>query len=121
MATMIRASCTECGDVELTTRDVRVRVCSDLEQSTYVFRCPTCQMAVVKPAEQRVVDLLIASGVALDRWTLPAELTEPRLGEPITHDDLIDFHRLLRSDDWYEQLQASIAPPLGSPLEADAH
>jgi hypothetical protein len=108
MATMIRASCTECGDVELTTRDVRVRVCVDAGQSTYVFRCPTCQMPVVKPAEQRVVDLLIASGVALDRWTMPAELAEVRTGEPITHDDLIDFHRLLRADDWFDQLQSSV-------------
>jgi hypothetical protein len=121
MATMIRASCTDCGDVELTTHDVRVRVCSDVDASTYVFRCPTCQMAVVKPAEQRVIDLLIASGVALDRWTLPAELNEPRVGEPITHDDLIDFHRLLGSDDWYDRLHAELRPSYGSALEADAH
>jgi hypothetical protein len=104
MATMIRASCTDCGDVELTTHDVHVRVCTDGDHSTYVFRCPTCQMSVVKPAEQRIVDLLVASGVRLTRWTPPAELFERRLGAPIDHDDLIDFHALLAQDGWFDQL-----------------
>ena len=97
MAT-IRASCTDCGDVELTTADVTVRVCADDNQGSYSFRCPTCRMAVVKPAEPRIVELLVASGVRLDTWRLPAELTEARNGQPITHDDLLDFHRLLTDE-----------------------
>jgi hypothetical protein len=108
MATVIRASCTECGDVELTTLDVRVRVCADdMTNSTYVFRCPSCRVPVVKPAEPRVVDLLVASGVGLEHWTMPAELSEAKPGEMITHDDLIDFHRLLRTDNWFAELEAS--------------
>ena len=63
MAT-IRASCEFCGDVELTTADVHVRVCTLDSQGTYSFRCPTCDMTVVKPAEARTVDLLVASGVS---------------------------------------------------------
>lgn len=98
MAT-IRASCMECGDVELTTADVTVRVCSDDNRSTYSFRCPGCTMAVVKSAEPRIVELLVASGVLLSTWTLPAELSEPRSGRPITHDDLLDFHALLEDDE----------------------
>ena len=98
MAT-IRASCSDCGDVELTTADVHVRVCVADNSGTYSFRCPTCEMTVVKPAEPRTVDLLVASGVSYSTWTLPAELTEPRgAGGPITHDDLIDFHDLLSDD-----------------------
>ncbi len=104
MATVIRASCSDCGDVELTTTDLRVRVCQHDEQGSYVFRCPSCRMSVVKPAEQRIVDLLVASGVELQTWSLPAELFEVRSGEPISHDDLIDFHRLLQSDSWFTDL-----------------
>jgi hypothetical protein len=106
MAT-IRASCVECGDVELTTRDVRVRVCIWDNQGSYSFRCPTCRMAVVKHAEPRIVDLLVASGVELCTWDLPAELFEPRVGDPISHDDLLDFHHLLADDDdaWFEDLE----------------
>jgi len=104
MAT-IRASCPECGDVELTTVDVTVRVCSDDNQGSYSFRCPACRMAVVKQAEPRIVELLVASGVNLDTWRLPAELSEPRTGRPIDHDDLLDFHDLLADDErWIDQL-----------------
>lgn len=104
MATVIKASCQECGDVELGVSELSVRVCTSEAQSSYVFRCPTCHMSVAKPAEQRIVDLLIASGVELVEWRLPAELFEPRQGQPITHDDLIDFHRLLQSPDWFESI-----------------
>lgn len=104
MATVIKASCHECGDVELAVRDLSVRVCAEGEHGSYVFRCPTCQMSVVKPAEQRIVDLLVASGVELIEWRLPAELFEVHDGAPITHDDLIDFHHLLREDGWFDTL-----------------
>ncbi|HEY5155424.1 MAG TPA: hypothetical protein VIJ47_11855 [Acidimicrobiales bacterium] len=99
MAT-IRASCGECGDVELTTDDVHVRVCTGDSQGTYSFRCPVCLMTVIKPAEARTVDLLVASGVSYETWTLPLELSEPRGtgNPPITHDELLDFHDLLSDD-----------------------
>lgn len=104
MAT-IRASCGECGDVELTTADVVVRVCTDDNQGSYSFRCPECQMMVVKAAEARVVELLVASGVTLSTWQLPAELTEPRRGDPINHDDLLDFHALVADErQWAHEL-----------------
>src|SRR5690606_14693294 len=97
---VIKASCQECGDVELGVSDIQVRVCADDDRGTYVFRCPACRKSVAKPAEARVVDLLVASGVRIVHWQLPAELFELRSGPPISHDDLIDFHRLLQRDDW---------------------
>lgn len=106
MATVIKASCQDCGDVELTVSELSVRVCDSAPQSSYVFRCPTCQMTVAKPAEQRIVDLLVASGVELVEWQLPAELFEARGGQPISHDDLIDFHALLQSDGWFSEVVA---------------
>lgn len=106
MATVIKASCHDCGDVELGVNDLRVRVCREGEHGSYVFRCPACQMSVSKPAEPRIVDLLVASGVELVEWRLPAELFEPRQGAPITHDDLIDFHRLLQTESWFSLVVA---------------
>ncbi len=97
MAT-IRASCPTCGDVELTTADVKVRVCVDDNHGDYRFRCPICHFTVVKGAESRTIDLLVASGVSMDTWTLPAELTETHRGSPISHDDLLDFHDMLNDD-----------------------
>ncbi len=105
MATVIKASCHDCGDVELGIDQLRVRVCTADTQGTYVFRCPTCQMSVSKPAEPRIIDLLVASGVQLIEWRLPAELFEEHHGAPISHDDLIDFHRLLQTDDWFDSVR----------------
>ena len=98
MAT-IRASCNECGDVELTTADVRVRVCLDTGDGEYSFRCPICAMTIVKSAENRTIDLLVASGVSMETWKLPAELNERRVGAPITHDDILDFHQVLENEE----------------------
>lgn len=107
MAT-IRASCPTCGDVELTTADVRVRVCLNDNHGDYRFRCPVCHFTVLKGAESRTIDLLIASGVAMDTWTLPAELSERRYGAPISHDDLLDFHDMLHNDSVFAEAMASL-------------
>lgn len=107
----IRATCTDCGDVELTTADVRVRVCVEDNQGSYHFRCPSCQMSVVKPAEPRIVDLLVASGVEMATWTLPAELFETHQGPALTHDDLIDFHALLEGETWFAELEQQVRFP----------
>ena len=77
--------------------DLEVRVCTQDEQGTYVFRCPSCQMSVVKPAERRIVDMLVASGVAARRVARsPPSSSSPVRASPSRHDDLIDFHRLLQ-------------------------
>lgn len=104
---IIRATCADCGDVEMTTNDVWVRICEDDNSGTYAFRCPSCDRTVVKSAEAHIVDLLVASGVPWSTWSLPRELEErPAEAPQITHDDMIDFHRLLEAPDWFEQLQA---------------
>lgn len=107
MAT-IRATCPDCGDVEFTTRDVEVNVRGD-GSGSYSFRCPSCTLLVVKPAEARTIDLLLASGVHPAGADVPAEVAEraARDGEPITHDDLLDFHDLLhRDDEWLNTLSS---------------
>lgn len=109
MAT-IRANCTTCGDVELLSRDMRVRVCRDDNSGTYSFCCPRCEGIVVAGAEPRIVELLVTSGVKLITWDLPAELYEIHHGDPITHDDLLDFHELLADDGWMETVLRPTMP-----------
>ncbi len=103
MAT-IRATCPTCADVELTTRDLRVQVCSDTNQGSYSFRCPMCRMAVAKQAEPRIIDLLVSSGVQMHVWRLPAELREQKVGSPLGWDDVLELHDLLQRPDWFTQL-----------------
>ena len=54
---------------------------------------------MAKDASRRIVDLLVSSGVRMEVWRLPAELAEPRVGPPLTPDDLLDFHLLLGDDE----------------------
>lgn len=65
MAT-IRASCETCGDIALTPADMRVRISVSDNRSEYSYRCPVCEMMVVKEAEPRTIDLLVAFGVEMD-------------------------------------------------------
>jgi len=108
VVTTIRASCPSCGDVDLTVEDVSVHVCADDRRGSYSFRCPECHMAVSKPAEPNVVDILVSSGVRMAVWQLPAELFETKVGAPISHDDLLDFHHLLADDGWFDSLAALV-------------
>jgi hypothetical protein len=101
---IIRASCPDCGDVELTSRDVTVRVNSTTNEGSYAFQCPECQLAVSKSAEPRIIDLLVSSGVELYVWTMPAELLEERTGPTISYDDLLEFHYDLQAEDWFERV-----------------
>ncbi len=108
MATLIRATCSDCGDVELGTQDLVVRMCEDTRSGSYVFRCPRCELPVVRPADQPTVELLVSSGCELQLWTTPIELVEPRpAGTPFTEDDLIDFHHQLHGDGWFDDLLAA--------------
>jgi len=94
----IRASCPQCGDVELTVADVHVRICSTTSEGEYAFQCPSCTDTVTKQAESRTIDLLVASGVAVSTWAMPVERLIGGERSPITHDDVIDFHMMLSDD-----------------------
>jgi len=93
--THVRASCPDCGDVELTIRDVKDRVCAETGEGAYRFRCPRCRMAVSKRGEPGTINLLVDSGAEREVWALPLELAEPHTGGPISADDLLDFRHAL--------------------------
>lgn len=83
-----------------------VRVCLDDQRASYLFRCPTCDLPVTRVVGNHLVELLAASGSPISLWHLPAELTEVHDGNAFTHDDLLDFHQLLRDDGWLDLLIA---------------
>lgn len=102
--TTIKATCPRCGEVELTPDDLELRVCTHAPASYYAFECPACKERVQKPADDRVVQLLISGGVRASVWELPEELSEMHDGPAFTFDDLLDFHLLLEQPDWFERL-----------------
>lgn len=105
---LIRATCSECGDVELRSRDLQVRICTDTGGGTYLFHCPICRMTEVKTADDQVVDILVAAGVRCVEWRLPSEMGERPIGEPISHDDVLDFHELMNDAAWFTTLAAMV-------------
>jgi rRNA maturation protein Nop10 len=97
--TTIKASCPSCGEVELTSDDIRLRVCSHGQLSYYTFICPSCVENIRKPADDHIVSLLMSGGVEAEVWDVPAEALEPKAGAEITYDDLLDFLLQLSRDD----------------------
>ena len=104
--TTIKATCPACGEIDLTADDILLRIGAQAGGNSYSFSCPTCGDRVQKPADERIVRLLLSGGVMPTLFHVPAEALEPRSGPPINHDDLIEFHDLLEQDDWFDYLSA---------------
>jgi hypothetical protein len=104
--TTIKATCPDCGEVDLTADDILLRIGAGEGSNTYGFSCPRCAEFVEKPADERVIRLLLSGGVMPMLVHVPAEALEPRSGPPINHDDLLSFHELLQDEDWFSYLTA---------------
>lgn len=91
--TIIKASCSTCGDVELAPNDVRLVVNSVAERSFYAFTCPGCAERIRKDATQEVVRLLTAGGLRAEHVVVPAEALEERPATLLTWDEVLDFGR----------------------------
>ena len=106
--TTIKASCPACGEVELTSSDVTLMVCSYAPQSYYTFVCPKCTEDVRKPADDHVISLLMSGGVRAEVWELPAEALEPRNGPTLNYDDLLDFALQLATTDFVAEAASQV-------------
>jgi hypothetical protein len=105
----IRATCAWCGDVDLTSDDVELRIGPAPLGNTYCFSCPDCGSFVEKPADGRIVRLLLAGGVAPAFVRGPTEMLEAHDGPKITHDDLLTFHEMLEASDCLAELVGDLA------------
>lgn len=98
--TIIKATCPTCGEVDLTAEQVELRMVPS-GGGTYGFECPVCVVWVSKPADARVVQLLISGGVRPEILDVPeAETASAHQVQlpPFTYDDLLDFHEMLQSE-----------------------
>lgn len=100
--TIFKATCPSCGEVDLKPEAFKLRIPIGAE-STYTFVCPLCISTVSKPADSRVIQLLISAGVKPDFLESPPESSAPAF----TYDDLLDFHLQLQSDYVVESLLRS--------------
>ncbi len=107
--TWIEATCPTCGTVECAPADFELGVSSNSTSAYYAFTCPSCGDRVQKHAEQRVVELLIAEGVTVTTWEVPAEALEMHDGPAISIDDVLDMHLLLETEDWFDRVAQRVA------------
>ncbi len=118
--TRIRASCPECGEVDLFPQDVTLRVVRAADGvvtsgSCYRFNCPDCTGTVTKPADDRIAQLLTTGGVPIEELAedtaeiddRPSHPESPPGGPRLTRDDLLDLHELLEGETWFTQLLAA--------------
>lgn len=103
--TTIKATCPLCGEIDLTPQDIKLIIGST--DKTYGFSCPMCSDYIEKAADDRVVRLLLSGGVLPTIVDAPAEAREARSGSPISLDDLLEFHELLATDDWFDTLKST--------------
>ncbi len=94
--TTIKTTCEQCGEIHLGTSDISLELEGTGDEGTYRFVCPECFTIQRRPASQRVVSVLLATGV-------PYEVTLAAPG-PITEGELDRFVRLLETDDWFNRL-----------------
>jgi hypothetical protein len=109
--TTIKASCPTCGEVELTSADISLMVCSHAPLSYYAFDCPHCLDEVRKPADDHVISLLMSGGVKATVWEVPEEALELHAGPALGYDDLLDFVLALdATDDLATQASPALRP-----------
>jgi len=93
--TTIRTTCALCGDVELVPTELALELTAMSGTGSYVFACPECGDTQRRPANHRVVSILLATGVAY-------EVIDAR--GPITEAEIVKFSDELDRVDWAEQL-----------------
>lgn len=64
--TTIKTTCSRCGDIHLTPADLALELDPSEESGIYRFHCPTCSTLQRRPANARVVSVLLATGVSYD-------------------------------------------------------
>ena len=111
----IRAMCPYCispvdldpAEILLTAAPSPARTGSHAYTGSYAYYCRGCQRVTVAPVSPAAFELLSAAGVRVERSLRPQppEPPEPPAAPRFTVDDLIAFHQLLNTRDWFAQLQ----------------
>ncbi len=91
--TTIKTTCEYCGDVELRPSDLALELDPTRESGVYRFTCPSCIEVQRRPANPRVINVLLATGVAY-------EVVTPSFGDnPITEAEIEAFARRLDTEE----------------------
>src|SRR5437867_11895610 len=113
--TTIRTTCPRCGEVDMTPEAILLSVRDSAGEGSYRFSCPECLNTIEKPADRKVVALLLSAGVELadagtddmdhePEWESYEPLEVHSGGPPFTVDALITLQVLLNDDEELSRL-----------------
>jgi hypothetical protein len=94
----VKSRCWKCGEVVLTLEDILLVEHGDGSGTFYSFICTTCENPQAYPADSRFIDFMSMNGTEPIVLESPIEYKEAGEGEPISWDDLLDFHLILDQD-----------------------
>lgn len=96
----IRTMCPYCiSTVDLDPPEVLLLPAPHEASGSYAYYCRACERVTVAPVSPTALAMLVTAGVQIassDPASSPARA--------FCVDDLLDFHRLLESPDWYTRL-----------------
>ena len=92
--TTVKTTCSSCGDIELSAAALKLELAECRTKGHYRFTCPYCENVRRRPANERVVAILLASGVGY-------EVVE----ETVTEAEIEEFVENL--DIWLQQITAA--------------
>lgn len=92
--TTIKTTCSSCGDIELRSDDLTLELAGSQATGRYRFSCPYCERSQDRPANERVVAILLATGV-------PYVVS----GDAVTEAEIAAFVASL--DDWLARITAA--------------
>jgi hypothetical protein len=111
----IQIPCRSCGVVVLAGETVDLILWA--EQSTTpshcTFRCSVCSRRTVTPIEEEHVPTLLELGARIRRYGILPEASEQTVtpepppvagAPPLSLDDVLELHQLLKRHDWWEYL-----------------
>ncbi|MDP9145524.1 MAG: hypothetical protein M3N43_12645 [Actinomycetota bacterium] len=81
--TTIKSTCTRCGGIHLTPNDVALELRPGGREGDYRFKCPTCTEPQRRPANARMVIVLLATGVTFEVLN-PDSITEREIAAFVT-------------------------------------
>lgn len=97
--TTIKTTCEHCGDIELHPDDLALELDPTGDQGSYLFVCPDCGELQRRPANTRVINVLLATGVSYD-------VVVPEPG-PITDEEIATFVDALDKEEEFWRMLAS--------------
>ncbi len=94
----IKSRCSKCGEVTLSMQDIILVEHGDGDGTFYTFRCNACNEFQAYPADSRFIDFMSMNGMESITLQAPIEYKEAGENDPLSWDDLLDFHLQLQEE-----------------------